>query len=113
MEKGMKKYAQILSELMEEYADYFNNGGQNDAAQPVIDEKRGHFQLLTLGWEGGKNGFGVIFHFRLKDGKIWLDENNTDIPITDDLLERGVPKTDIVLGLQPPEYRQYGAFAAA
>ena len=34
-----------------------------------------------------------------------MQENLTDTAIDDELLKRGVPPTDIVLGMQPPAYR--------
>jgi len=40
-----------------------------------------------------------------KDGKIWLQYNGTEIDIAQKLVDRGVPKTDIVLGFQAPHRR--------
>jgi len=46
-------------------------------------------------------------HLEIREGKIWIQRNQTDRSLTEDLLTRGVVKEDIVLGLQPPEVRQY------
>jgi hypothetical protein len=49
----------------------------------------------------------------LKDGKIWLQQNLTDQNPAEDLVEMGIPREDIVLGLQPPYKRQYTEYGAA
>lgn len=66
-----------------------------------------------MGWDKDQYRFGVIFHFDIVNGKIWLQQNRTDILIARELVQRGIPKDDIVLGLQPPEARSYTEYAAA
>ncbi|MBN8822093.1 MAG: XisI protein [Spirosoma sp.] len=39
--------------------------------------------------------------------------NNTDILVTDDLMERGIPASDIVIGFLPEYMRAYSGFAVA
>jgi hypothetical protein len=46
-------------------------------------------------------------HIDIRDGKIWIFHNTTE----HDLAAEGVPKEDIVLGLYPPEMRQFTEFA--
>ncbi|MDX2282262.1 MAG: element excision factor XisI family protein [Saprospiraceae bacterium] len=57
--------------------------------------------------------FYVIFHFDIKDGKVWLQENRTDVLIAQELSDKGIPKKDIVLGLQYPELRADTGYAVA
>lgn len=52
-------------------------------------------------------------HLDIKDGKIWIQRNQTDHQITNDLLEMGVSKEDIILGLQPPYMCEYAGLGAA
>lgn len=40
-------------------------------------------------------------HFEIKYGKIWLQQNLRDRNPAEELVEMGVPREDIVLGLQP------------
>jgi hypothetical protein len=47
------------------------------------------------------------------NGKIWIQDDRTNRPVADALLEAGVPHEDIVLAFHPPEVRQYTDFAAA
>ncbi len=48
-----------------------------------------------------------------KNEKIWLQENNSDIRIALDLEQKGVPKSEIVLGIHAPSLRSYSDYAAA
>ena len=51
--------------------------------------------------------------FEINNGKVWIQEDNTDLVIADDLERAGIPKSDIVLGFQPPSVRPYTEYAAA
>ncbi|NEO02004.1 MAG: XisI protein, partial [Moorea sp. SIO3I7] len=50
-------------------------------------------------------------HVDIKDGKIWIQHDGSEIAIADQLVELGVPKQDIVLAYQAPIMRQYTEFA--
>ena len=109
----IKKYEKIIIELLKEYAVMFNQQGDGLEAKVIIDKDNGHFQLLNNGWYRGDYQFYVIFHFEIKNNKVWLLENRTDILIAKELTERGVPKLDIVLGLQEPEVSAELGYAIA
>ncbi len=59
------------------------------------------------------NIFNKIFHFDIINGKIWLQCNNTEHEVVDELMAQGVNNEDIVLGLVPPYARQFTGFAVA
>lgn len=40
-----------------------------------------------------------------KEGKVWIQHDGTDLRITDQLAERGIPKKQIVIGFKPPQAR--------
>ena len=82
-------------------------------AQAICDFEGNHFQLMSVGWRNGDYYCHIVFHFDIKDGKVWIQENRTDILIGQELVERGIPKSDIVLGLQPPEVRAELGYAVA
>jgi XisI protein len=67
--------------------------------------RHNHFQAVDIGWAGAKYIFSPVFHFDIKDGKIWFQCNNTDKEVIDELIERGVKHNDIVFGFQPPYAR--------
>jgi hypothetical protein len=48
-----------------------------------------------------------------KEGKIWLQQNLTDQNPAEELVKKGVPRTDIILGLQAPYKRAYTDYGVA
>lgn len=52
-------------------------------------------------------------HFDIKDGKIWIQQNMTDVDLAQELLDLRVEKEDIVLGLQPPYKHPYTGYGVA
>jgi hypothetical protein len=79
----------------------------------VFDEDRDHYLLLNVGWSKRRRVRGITLHVRLRDGKIWVEEDLTEDGIATVLVKAGVPKQDIVLGFQPPEMRPLTEFAVA
>jgi hypothetical protein len=101
------RYAFILTEYLEFMAAYYDRPAQDALEHQVLaDEARGHFQLLRLGWHERRFHFLVLMHFDLKpDGRIWLQQNNTEILVDEELAQRGVDKQDILLGFRPAYLR--------
>lgn len=56
---------------------------------------------------------GTILHVRLRDGKVWIEEDLTEDGIATYLLAAEVPKSDIVLAFQSPETGKFTEFAVA
>jgi hypothetical protein len=52
-------------------------------------------------------------HLDIKNGKIWIQINNTELDIGQALVEMGIPKEDIVIGFQPVYIRQVSGYAIA
>jgi hypothetical protein len=50
---------------------------------------------------------------RIHNGKIWIEEDNTEEGLASLLVEAGVPKEDIVLAFHPPELRDLTEYAVA
>jgi XisI protein len=107
----IEKYQQIIESLLEEYAAQMSKADKNIENQVIVDSKRRHYQLFTVGWQDKHYFQSPVFHFDIRDGKIWIQVNNTDILIAQELIKRGVTKSDIVLGLQHPLMRQHSGFA--
>lgn len=113
MASKLKKYETIIIETLREYAEMFNQQRDGLVATLIVDKEGSHYQLLNSGWRKDEYQFYVIFHFDIKDGKVWVQENRTDVLIAQELVEKGIPKMDIVLGLQYPELRAESGYAVA
>ncbi|HET6384337.1 MAG TPA: XisI protein [Armatimonadota bacterium] len=109
----MKEYREIIKKLLrerEQIARPFLPPGLELVC--VFDDRSGCYGLLTLGWMKGERVCGDTLLLRIKDGKVWVEDDQTDAPIAEDLVEAGIPPEEIVLGFQPQEMRAHMDFAA-
>jgi hypothetical protein len=103
-------YRQIIERLLTEYLQIPYAHGDIQQ-QLIIDRERDHYLLMSVGWDGRRVHHCVI-HVDIIDGKVWLQCDNTDQVIANELVAAGVPKDHLVLGFRRPEVRQYTEFAA-
>ncbi len=110
----IEQYRQYILSMFEERLHVKPINLQNVDNQIIVDTKHNHYQFVSTGWNGLIFSYAVLFHFDIKpDGKIWIQANNTDRDVAEELERMGVPKTDIVIGFQPPQYRALTGYAVA
>lgn len=97
----IKKYATILKLEMEKQAAVPSANAPELKKHLVINETGTEFVLFSIGWWKRRFIHSVIFHFAIKNGKVILYANNTDLDLSDQLTEKGIPKSDIVLEFVP------------
>ncbi len=68
---------------------------------------------MSIDWVNQKRINNTHVHIRIKNEKIYIEEDWTEEGIATELMRLGVPASDIVLAFQPPEVRQYTDFAIA
>jgi hypothetical protein len=109
------KYRQLVREILDvEYQELLQN--PNKTIRPVFirDEENGHYLLYIDGWQGAQRLYGCSIHIEVtQEGKIWLHLDETDLQIGQLLIDKGVPKKDIVPGFISPIRRPDTEFAAA
>ena len=54
-----------------------------------------------------------MVYLRIRDGKIWVEEDWTKQEIVNDLLATGISHQEIILGFQHPSKRHFTEFATA
>lgn len=107
-------YQGAIISFLKEYASIPNAVPTGDVKENlIIDTENNHFQLLSVGWQKNKFIFAPILHFDIVDGKVWIQQNNTEVFVADELMARGIAKDDIVLGFQAPIVRPHTGFAVA
>lgn len=80
----------------------------------VFDTQRDHYQIVQVGWgRDDRRVYGSSIHLDIIEGKIWLQQNSTEIDVGQALIEKGVEQTDIVLGFVRPNERKYTDYAEA
>lgn len=107
---AVEQYRQWIQQLLLERSQ--RKPSQPDIeTQAVLDTKRDHYLLLHTGWRGNRRTHGCSLHLDIINGKIWIQHDGTEIGIATQLLELGVPPSDIVLAFHSPNMRQYTEFA--
>jgi len=107
-------YQAIVKELLLKYSTYGKRKDDPIESQVIFDEERHHYLLMGVGWRVDRLVYGISFHIDIKpDGKVWVQQDNTDLVIVDKLLEKGIPKSDMVLGFHPPYVRPQTDFAVS
>jgi hypothetical protein len=106
------KYRNIIRQVLKPFAQNHYAGAPNLKNQLIFDTEHDHYLVMTVGWDGEMPVRDCVFHIDITDGKVWIQEDNTDSDIASLLMEAGIPKSDIVLGFQSPSMRKYSSFAA-
>ncbi|MBR8840394.1 MAG: XisI protein [Stigonema ocellatum SAG 48.90 = DSM 106950] len=108
---SLSQYRTIVQTILSEYSD--RRSTDEIESQCCFDLQRDHYQIVNVGWENHRRVYGCVLHLDIKNNKIWLQYNGTEIDIAQELVDRGVPKSDIVLGFQPPYRRHLTEYAAS
>ncbi len=108
----LNHYRNCIQNLLEQYSQYKTQDEEVEN-ELFIDPIRDHYQLMRVGWKGLSRVYHTVLHFDIKDGKVWLQQNTTDIDVGQELVDMGIPKEDIVLGLHPAYKRPYTGYGVA
>lgn len=109
MEK-VEIYRQVVQELLQAYSN-IKASNEEVEAEAIFDIDRDRYQVVHVGWSNKRRVYGCILHLDIKNEKIWIQHDGTEGGIANELVERGVPKQDIVLAFHSPFKRQFTEFA--
>ena len=104
-------YQELVKRIIYKYA---NEQPQEDLenTEIVFDTERDRYLLLYVGWNDEERVYRCPIHISIKDEKNWIQRDFTEEGIANQLVELGVPTTDIVLGFRSPYVRQFTGFAS-
>ena len=95
----VSNYRRILRRLVQEYARYKPSHGKREPLA-VCDAKSDNHMLLHVGWDNIRRVHATVFHLRLLEGKVLIEEDGLEHGISQDLLAAGVAAKDIVYSLE-------------
>ncbi len=98
MEDKFEKYLDILADILNPLADWWNNAKGDIKNEVIIDKEKRHILMVSTSWKDNRFDYMVLFHFKIQNEKIWVLKNNTDEDLGRELWKRGVPMKDIVIG---------------
>ena len=107
-------YRSIIKKVLTDYHQLFSQSSPPNVEMLLaFDEERDQYLWFQVGWTSEERIKGISVHIRIKNDKIWIEEDWTEEGIANELLREGVPKEDIVLAFHDPETRKYTDFACA
>ena len=106
----LAQYRNIIKKILTEYFEMTNTQISKKCEFEVserlaIDETRYQYIWFRFGWDDKKQIQHIIIYLTIKNGKVWVEEDATDLCVVDDLLSAGIPQNDIVLGFHHPSKR--------
>ena len=110
----LTEYPKLVKRILTEYVELSNRHPNPDIESfLIVDETKAHYIWMNLGWQNGERVNGMTVYVRIRDDKVWIEEDWTEDGIATDLVRAGVPKEDILLAFHEPKMRQYTDFAVA
>lgn len=95
----LKPYDRTVQELVEQYAAE-SKPHDGTSIEAVTDPEHGHYQIVRTGWKDGRFIHACLVHFTVRDQKVQLLRNDTDVEWDRELSDRGVAPDDIVLAFR-------------
>ncbi len=99
------KYQKAIVFFLEDYAKIKPANLKEVENQVIIDSENHHYQLVRVGWQDGKHVHYTVFHFDIIGGKVWVQQNRTDLPIGYALMDLGIAEKDLVYAYLPEGLR--------
>lgn len=109
MDTGLK-YQTIVKNILQEYREFMQKSGDEDSLRVLFDDEHKAYALLSFGWQGQRYIHAAIVHMDIIEEKVWIQCDNTEQGIALELVEKGIPKEQIILGFRPAHLRQHTGF---
>lgn len=110
----LTQYRNIIQQILTGYQNLVPHSPDDEVESLLaFDQDRDQYLWFRSGWQNKNRVRHITIYIRIKNDKVRVEEDWTDLCVVDDLLAAGIPATDIVLGFQPPDVRQYTDFAIA
>jgi len=106
----LEQYRQLIQEILTTHSQ-IDFGNPELESELILDLVRDRYQLMHIGWRDEQRIYGCSLHLDIKNEKIWIQHDGTEGGIAQQLIDRGIPKTDIVLAFHSPFKRQFTEFA--
>lgn len=109
----LKNDARIIQNILAKHSQHKAEDASNLSNKLIIGSTSQDFMLLEMGWQNKRYQHHILFHIELKDEKIWVHQDNTDVGIAYEIEAAGIARDKIVLGFVPPYAQGVQGFAVA
>jgi ribosome-interacting GTPase 1 len=108
----LTQYQNLIKQILTEYQIISSQVTVVDVDEVLMfDDERSQYLWFNIGWKQGKRVKAISVYIRIKNDKIYIEEDFTEEGIATELMGLNVSASDIVLAFQPPEMRKYTEFA--
>jgi hypothetical protein len=109
----LNRYRNAIKKILTEYERLASQTPNPAGVDSILafDEQRDQYLWFQTGWHDDRKIRGITVYLRIKNEKIYIEEDWTEEGITNELLRENIPKNDIVLAFQDPESRKFTEFA--
>lgn len=101
----LTQYRQAIKTLIKRHAA-LKPHGYDVERQVLFDTEHDHYQLFNVGWNKTQRIHHCVMHFDLKDDKVWIQHNSTEVELDEELIDLGVAYEDIIIGFIPDYWRE-------
>jgi XisI protein len=98
------KYREVIKNVLSDYANFLGND-KEVKIELVFDRENDHYLLVEAGWQNGYRIYGTLLHINIVENKLLIQHDGTEEGIAVELIEKGIPKKDIILGFRPHEQK--------
>ena len=110
----LTNYRQIIQNILTKLDKIANSSFKKKLETCLVfDEKHDHYLWMSIGWVNKKKINNTQIHIRIKNERVYIEQDWTEIGIASELLAAGISKEDIVLAFHDPESRKLTEFAVA
>jgi hypothetical protein len=85
----------VIKEIINDYTRLTPSHGEI-RIDPVFDEQHDRYAIMQTGWSQGKRVRGNLLYITIESNQIHIEYDGMEQGITDDLIDRGIPSTQIV-----------------
>lgn len=102
----LNNYREIICQFLQDFAT------DDPEAQLIFDRERDRYLVMHVGWRNNDYRiYGCAIQLDFIDGKVWIQNNSTEVLVDRELVKRGVDVKDLVLGFRSPSIRDKLALA--
>ena len=103
----LNQYQNLIKQILTDYQKISSQVTVIDVDEVLMfDDERSQYLWFNIGWKQGKRVKGISVYIRIKNEKIYIEEDLTEEGMATELMRLGVSASDIVLAFQPPEVRK-------
>jgi ketopantoate reductase len=85
----LNQYRKLIRQVIEENASYSSSDGVVET-EIIADSILDHYELIRVGWEGEHRINGAVLHIDIRNSKIYIQHDGTELSAAKRLVEYAI-----------------------